>query len=166
MAAERAVPVRPARCTDASRLAEILIFTKRSAYRDVFRNDTVSFGEMQVLDLALRFQDEPGALAGWWVYDDGIVKGALLCAPEGDVALEICQLYVDPFFQGGGVGRALLEHAVALARKTGKRECLLWVLEENCRARAFYEQFGFTCAENRRLVEGTTAAELRYVLSL
>lgn len=44
--------VRKATKMDASRLAEILIFAKRTAYRPIFQDDLVSFNEMQVLDLA------------------------------------------------------------------------------------------------------------------
>lgn len=47
--------IRRAEIKDASRLAEILIFAKRTAYRQIFNNDNVSFNEMQVLDLALIF---------------------------------------------------------------------------------------------------------------
>jgi putative acetyltransferase len=47
--------IRRAEVNDASRLAEILIFAKRTAYRQIFNNDNVSFNEMQVLDLALDF---------------------------------------------------------------------------------------------------------------
>ena len=48
--------IRKAEKKDASRLAEILIFAKRTAYRPIFENDYVSFQEMQVLDLAGRFE--------------------------------------------------------------------------------------------------------------
>ena len=44
--------IRQATISDASRIAEILIFTKRMNYRTIFQNDKVSFGEMQVYPLA------------------------------------------------------------------------------------------------------------------
>lgn len=47
--------IRPMKSEDASRVAEILIFAKRSAYRPIFRNDYVSFQEMSVLNLALSY---------------------------------------------------------------------------------------------------------------
>ncbi len=40
--------IRKAVVSDASRIAEILIFTKRMNYREIFKNDEVSFGEMQI----------------------------------------------------------------------------------------------------------------------
>ena len=51
--------LRAALPADASRLAEIQIFAKRTAFRPIFQNDYVSFQEMQVLDLALSFRDDP-----------------------------------------------------------------------------------------------------------
>ena len=40
--------IRRAAVEDASRIAEILVFTKRMNYRKIFQNDKVSFGEIQV----------------------------------------------------------------------------------------------------------------------
>ena len=60
----RRMNIRKAEKKDASRLAEILIFAKRTAYRPIFKNDYVSFQEMQVLDLALDFRDRPDAFEG------------------------------------------------------------------------------------------------------
>ena len=47
--------IRKATINDVSRLAEILVFTKRMHYRPIFQNDKVSFGEMQVLPLAQEY---------------------------------------------------------------------------------------------------------------
>ena len=64
-----AIPqIRPARAEDASRIAEIWIFAKRAAYRSIFQNDQVSFGEMQVLPLALELRDREGMRQDLWVY--------------------------------------------------------------------------------------------------
>ena len=69
--------IRKAAIADASRIAEILIFSKRMNYRTIFRNDKVSFGEMQVYPLAKRYIDNPQELDGIWVYDDEFVKGMI-----------------------------------------------------------------------------------------
>ena len=84
--------IRKATPADVSRIAEILIFTKRTHCRAIFCNDIVSFGEMQVCPLAKKLLETPDALKNIWVYDDAFVKGML--------ALEdrwIRELYVDPF---------------------------------------------------------------------
>ena len=47
--------IRRATIRDASRIAEISIFTKRINYRSIFNNDKVLFGEMQVYPLAKEY---------------------------------------------------------------------------------------------------------------
>lgn len=101
--------LRKATKQDASRLAEILIFAKRAAYRHIFKDDLTSFGRMQVLPLALSFEQDPSTLQGVLVWDDGIVKAMTRWAePEGQ-SMELCELYVDPFFQEEGIGSAIIQ---------------------------------------------------------
>ena len=58
--------IRQATIADASRIAEILIFTKRMNYRKIFCDEKVSFGEMQVYPLAQSYMDNPDKLKGIW----------------------------------------------------------------------------------------------------
>ena len=86
--------IRKATTADASRIAEILIFTKRMNYRSIFCNDKVSFGEMQVYPLAKEFIEFPEKLENIWVYDDEFVKGMIHLKDDW-----IQELYVDTFFK-------------------------------------------------------------------
>ncbi|MDE6944078.1 MAG: GNAT family N-acetyltransferase, partial [Lachnospiraceae bacterium] len=99
--------IRKAVVQDASRLAEILIFTKRINYRRIFRDDRVSFGEMQVYPLAQDYIANPEKLENIWVYDDEFVKGMIHV--EGR---KLTELYVDSFFQNEGIGARLMEFAI------------------------------------------------------
>lgn len=137
--------IRKASAQDISRIAEILIFTKRMNYRPIFRNDKVSFGEMQVLPLAQDYIDNPEKLTNIWVYDDEFVKGML--HTEGQ---EIMELYVDSFFQNEGIGSRLIEFAVD---KLDVR--YLNVLEKNTKAIHFYQRHGFVLTQERQLEQGT-----------
>ncbi len=138
--------IRKAVTRDASRIAEILIFTKRMNYREIFKNDEVSFGEMQVYPLAKSYIEDSDKLANVWVYDDGIVKGMLHIEET-----QIEELYVDTFFENQGIGTELMEFAV------NKMNCeCLWVLERNKKAIHFYNKFGFKPIGERRKEEGTT----------
>lgn len=56
---------------------------------------------------------------------------------------EIISLYLLPEFVGRGYGGPLLAAAVETLAGQGFRDVLLWVLEENRRARRFYEKHGF-----------------------
>lgn len=142
--------IRQAVKNDASRIAEILIFTKRMNYRRIFQNDLVSFGEMQVYPLAKEYIDNPDKLKGIWVYDDGIVKGMVHIQEK-----RIEELYVDSFFENQGIGTELMEFAI---ERMGCNS--LWVLEKNTKAIHFYKKHGFLFTGERRLQEGTTEALL------
>lgn len=137
--------IRRAAVEDASRIAEILVFTKRMNYRKIFQNDKVSFGEIQVYPIAKAYIDNPEKLEGVWVYDDEFVKGVLHIS--GD---RIEELYVDHFFENRGIGGELMRFAI-------ERNCrYLWVLEKNADARRFYGRYGFTATGKRQFQEGTT----------
>lgn len=137
--------IRRATVSDASRIAEILVFTKRMNYRKIFRNDKVSFGEIQVYPIAKEYIDNPEKLEGVFVYDDEFVKGVLHIA--GD---RIEELYVDTFFENRGIGGELMRFAI------GKGCSYLWVLEKNTDARRFYERYGFAVTGKKQFQEGTT----------
>ena len=153
--------VRKATKQDITRIAEIIIFGKRVAYRSIFQNDEVSFNEMQVVPLWEEYNNHPEQIENMLVFDDGIVKGVINYKLVGEEA-EICEFYVEPFFKGQGIGRRLLEHVVTEARGSGKSRIFLWVLEENGLARRFYEANGFHANGKTCLVEGTDKVDLCY----
>ena len=69
--------IRKATIEDISRIAEILVFVKRMNYRSIFNDDSVSFGEIQVLPVAEEYS-APEILNNIWVYEaEGIVKGLI-----------------------------------------------------------------------------------------
>ena len=120
------VMIRRAIDRDASRIAEISVFSKRMNYREIFHDDMVSFGEIQVYPLAKEYIEHPEILKEFYVYEDDFVKG---------------------FIQG--IGGKLLDFAVS-------RNCnSLWVLEKNTKAQHFYLRHGFTPSGVRQLEEGT-----------
>ena len=137
--------IRKATEEDASRIAEILVFVKRMKYRPIFKDDAYAFVEMQVLPIAKKYVED-GIIDNMFVYDDGIVKG--LIHIEGN---EIVELYVDSFFQGQGIGSALVEYA----KEQFPITCL-WVIENNIDAIGFYEAHGFHLTSTKKLEEGTT----------
>jgi ribosomal protein S18 acetylase RimI-like enzyme len=56
---------------------------------------------------------------------------------------QVYAIYVDPAHWGRGVGRALMDAAVADLTRDGGRPVRLWVLGTNERSRRFYERYGF-----------------------
>lgn len=89
--------------------------------------------------------------------DDGSVVGYAeleqqIGIPSHAHVLTVGGLAVDPVAQGRGVGRELVEAAVAEARTRGARKVTLRVLGPNARARSLYHRCGF-------VVEGVLRAE-------
>jgi GNAT superfamily N-acetyltransferase len=62
-------------------------------------------------------------------------------------------LYVRPEAWGTGVADELHDRAVAAIRAAGHERARLWVLEENARARRFYERHGWFADGSSRVVE-------------
>ncbi len=56
---------------------------------------------------------------------------------------EVVALYLLPEWQGKGLGRALLEKALASLKAEGYAGVYLWMLEGNVKAGGFYEHCGF-----------------------
>ncbi|MCA1726330.1 MAG: GNAT family N-acetyltransferase [Actinobacteria bacterium] len=82
---------------------------------------------------------------------------------------EVYAIYVDPDRQRLGIGRALLDHAVATLRARRRPGAVLWVLRDNAPARRFYEAMGWASDGARKGFEvpgtsGVEVAEVRYVL--
>ena len=93
--------VRHATMEDISRIAEIIVFGKRVAYRSIFQNDYFSFNELQVLSIIDEFRANSSMINNFLVYDDGIVRGVINRMNKGDET-EICEFYVEPFFKRSG----------------------------------------------------------------
>lgn len=62
---------------------------------------------------------------------------------EQEPAIEIVRIYSEQPAIGKGVGKALMQYALDLARKIGKNWIWLGVWEHNHRAIAFYTKWGF-----------------------
>ncbi len=56
---------------------------------------------------------------------------------------ELYTLYVDPKWQGGGIGKMLIAAAESCLREAGFMSAILWMLEANAPSRAFYERCGW-----------------------
>jgi ribosomal protein S18 acetylase RimI-like enzyme len=61
----------------------------------------------------------------------------------------LAELYVAPERRGQGIGRALMEAAMALARSEGATYMDLGTSEDDVAARALYESLGFSNREGR-----------------
>lgn len=62
---------------------------------------------------------------------------------QGLETIEVARLYAITEMIGKGVGKALMEESIAIAKAKGKQVIWLGVWEENERAFSFYTRFGF-----------------------
>ena len=147
--------LRKATEKDIARIAEIIVFTKRHTYRDIFKNDEVSFNVIQVLSEAEEFR-KPHALDNMYVYDDGIIK-AMINAEVGEDKITISDFYVDKFFQGEGIGTYVMNEFIAM-----KKPIYFWVLDKNEPARIFYEKLGFKLTGVKQEFENSGFYILQY----
>jgi ribosomal protein S18 acetylase RimI-like enzyme len=84
-------------------------------------------------------------------------------AGAGGRVAELYALYVHPARWSTGTGRALMDQVLAKVSSTGYQSITLWVLEDNARARRFYERAGFAPDDARHVLDdlgGVT--EIRY----
>jgi GNAT superfamily N-acetyltransferase len=79
------------------------------------------------------------------------VDGAL-AALAGCRAEWLDGLYVRPEHWGRGLGRKLHDEVLHRLRAGGSSKCQLWVLEDNDRARRFYERLGWRQNGDTRVV--------------
>ncbi len=138
--------IRKARVEDLSRVAEIYIFNNRINYFPIFHDEYFSFGELQVIPFAEHYLRREEVLNQLYVLDDGLIRGFFQMQET-----EIGKLYVDPFFQGQGIGSKLIEYA--MNKLHGDH---LWALEKNTRAISFYQKHGFLLTGEKKVEEGTT----------
>lgn len=89
---------------------------------------------------AYMLAEQGGALVGW-------CKLALECGfpshARGASTMELKQLYTAPNATGGGIGRALMDWAMAEFARAGADEVQLSVWSGNDGAQRFYSRYGF-----------------------
>ena len=172
------VGVREMALGDCDRVAEIRVRGWQRAYRGIVPQSYLD--AMSVTQDAerrrLRFEESlrgDGKLVNLVAVTDGEVIGWLCHGPyrEGEVPAEDAELYaiyVHPDRLGAGVGRALIQESIRRCRAAGHPRMYLWVLEENARARRFYERSGFRPDGTQEPfeVDGVEVPEVRYVKEL
>jgi len=156
--------IRPARPEDAAAVAGVHVRTWQAAYEHVFGAEK------------LKRIDNPERRGRWqrwlaegervWVAEeDGRVVGFVWIGDsrDGDGAGELFAIYVLPEAWGSGAGAGLMAAARDALRERYATS-ILWVLEDNPRARRFYEREGWALDGGRKEDEllGVAVAEVRY----
>lgn len=98
---------------------------------------------------------------------DKVVGTSSYCrsrTPEFEGFGEIISIYLLPEYIGKGYGKKLLQAVIGELAKLGYQDIFLWVLEENYRARSFYEKAGLSFDGNQTKISigGKELTELCY----
>lgn len=77
---------------------------------------------------------------------------------------EIISIYLLPEYMGKGYGKKLIYTVIHELKLLGYHDIFLWVLEENERARKFYERVGFHLSDNYLddMIGGRALREVQY----
>lgn len=168
MAADRdTILIRPARADDAAAVADAHTRTWQAAYEHVFGAERLA-----AIDVSgrRRIADQMIASGGVAVAEqDGRIVGFVSVGPSSDVdgEGELYAIYVLPEAWGTSAGHGLMDAAKELLRAQ-YREATLYVLDDNPRARRFYEREGWALDGVTKTGEflGLPVAEVRYRITL
>jgi len=110
---------------------------------------------------------EPGDYEFYCVIYDNKMIGRLIISKSKDEdkpdAGDICAIYLLKDFWDKGYGREMMDFAITKLKRLGYKEVIIWVLEDNHRARKFYEKCGFTLdGGSKELDYGKTFTVVRY----
>ncbi|MCI3917345.1 GNAT family N-acetyltransferase [Streptococcus intermedius] len=137
--------------------------TWREAYDEIL---PAEFQEQMTLDKC-RFYSQKYPENTLIALDDAKVVGFVSYGDFRDSdtrAGEIFALYVLKDYYGKGVGQQLMQ--AAFAALNGYQEIILWVLEDNKRAVAFYEKMGFVFDGEGKVIDlGKAVKEKRMIYS-
>jgi putative acetyltransferase len=89
----------------------------------------------------------------YMVYTDGEPVGCVALIPMGGAVYEVSKMAVSPRLRGKGIGRRLLNHAIAQARVLGARSLFLGSSSKLANAVHLYESVGFRHAPPETLPE-------------
>lgn len=157
--------IRPIKPEEAEAVSRIYALSWKTAYRGIVPQSCLDTLPLDRWVPALRgdsFQslvlEEGGALIG----TSGFSKARDEQYPGWG---EIISLYLLPEHVGKRYGRALMEQVKDRLAGEGYNRISLWVLEDNHRARRFYQKHGFVDSGERMEyeIEGESLKELRYL---
>jgi ribosomal protein S18 acetylase RimI-like enzyme len=162
--------IRTATADDASGIARVHVDTWRTAYRDILPASVLSALSYEARTERWRAnlkQAGPQQFTLVAEDDGGEVVGFAGGGPERDGTPsydgEIYAVYVLPQQQRRGIGRQLMAVSARQLMDQGFGAAMLWALEANGRARAFYEALGGQLIGRKaKVIADTPLVEVAY----
>jgi GNAT superfamily N-acetyltransferase len=129
---------------DIEQIAGVHLASWRRAYSGIYPQDFIDDNSIAILMEYWRplFEKPHFSYANVVARIGGNIVGvcALLNAEE---SAEVDRFHEDARFHGRGVGRAMFEHLVQVARAAQQPELFAYVVERNAEGVAFWEHMGF-----------------------
>lgn len=153
---------------DAPSLAEIFLRCWRDAYRGIVADAVID--SLDPAGLEQRWAELAGGSPDELVVatQSGVPVGMARFGADGDDPDRghLFSLYVSPDASGAGIGRALLERAMAGFAQAGYEMATLWVFAGNERAIRFYRASGWEPTGEQRVEDAWGALELQLATRL
>jgi ribosomal protein S18 acetylase RimI-like enzyme len=145
--------LRVATPEDAAAIAHVHIASAVAAYQPTFGEEYTGGDFDRRLEQWQRILtrdptlEPPAAERVFVACQDGVIVGfcGVGASRDADAGTdgEVHMLYVHPDYWRSGIGKRLFDAGIAYLIERGFPEATLWVLQENARARSFYEREGW-----------------------
>lgn len=160
---QKAVP------SDADDIADILCKSWKEAYPDILTKEELEcHTNEQARENKIKRLNESGVDGFFLAFSHGLPCGLVFYGASRDSdmpdAAEIVAFYTLESYWGKGVGKKLMDFSLSEIKRRGYQKVILWVFEENRRARRFYEKSGFQVDGSIKDSGFGQAKEVRYCL--
>ena len=160
---------RRARLEDAAAIAAVHVRTWQAAYEHVFGAERLAGLDLAAREGLARHYATDDEYDAFVAEDEGRIVGFVSTGTPEDEAeqRELFAIYVLPDAWGTDAAAGLMAAALEAMRGRGAADAILWVLDDNPRARRFYEREGWHAdgsAESEYL--GLTVPLVRYRIGL
>ena len=163
--------IKQATTEDAQTISNIHALSWKTAYKGLIPRQYLDELKDDFWTDAFKGWIKNNTLTAQLIYENELPVGCIAYGKSRDDKFpdwgEIVSIYLLPEYFGKGHGKVLLATALADMKKVGYKNVYLWVLEDNLRARNFYERNGFSWNNDKLLFEimGKPLTDLRYNLS-
>lgn len=149
------VVVRPATPGEARALAALHLASAVAGYGAIFPPESPPPTVDELTDAWTAWLADPRTTVLVADQPERPRTGVVVACPDpADPAVgHVARLYVAPDAWGRGIGRRLHDACLGVLRRDGFTEATLWVLEDNRRARSWYERLGWRPTDLRTTVD-------------
>jgi L-amino acid N-acyltransferase YncA len=146
----------------------------QSAYKDIIPSGFLANMPNEIEQRTERLKNnlnESTDISYYYAAVNGKMIGRLIfgkCRDEDKSnAGEVTAVYLIKEYWNKGLGRKMMDYAIDELKSIGYDEIIVWVLEDNNRARRFYEKYGFTLdGAKKEMQMGKSLTVVRYTMNL